>query len=388
MKKFIRNIVLFLMPVLLYYSVWEIPFYFAGVITKEISDVDECISFQRKTPDSLFGLGYSDPTQYYKLANANYFQAPVIALGTSRVMQFKSLYFNDCFYNCGGAVGGNYLEYKNFIENLSYKPEVIILGLDAWVFNDNWNSQIGDTTSFFEIVKPTFKKKTIMMKIREDYKIKWTFWDLNSFTNNIGFNGIIKESGFLIDGSYYYGNVYRYPENQLDYKFTDTLNRIETGRSRFEWGNHIDPETLIQLEILLAYCKDNEIQVVGFLAPFAPTVYKAMEDSNNYEYLKEITPSCRELFFRYGFSFFDYMNPIQLKVTDDYFLDGFHGSDVVYGYIIEDFIEKNPYLQTGGESHVFTPFFAEHLPIFQYFMSTNGDFYEISDLLIPVIRFR
>ena len=49
---------------------------------------------------------------------------------------------------------------------------------------------------------------------------------------------------------------------------------------------------------------------------------------------------------------------------------------------------KNPYLQTGGESHVFMPFFAEHLPIFHYFMSTNGDFYKISDLLIPVIRFR
>ena len=131
MKKFIRNIVLFLIPVLLYYSVWKVSFYYAGFISKEISDVDDCISYQRENPDSLFGLGYTDPTQYYKLTNADYYQAPVIALGTSRVMQFRDLYFKDFFYNCGGAVGGNYLEYKNFLENLEYKPDVIILGLDA-----------------------------------------------------------------------------------------------------------------------------------------------------------------------------------------------------------------------------------------------------------------
>ena len=140
MKKFLCNIILFILPLVCFIIISVGPFYYAGFITHEFTDVNACIELQQSNPTSLFGLGYSDQTIYYKLQNANYYKKAVIALGTSRVMQFNSIYFKDNFYNCGGAVAGNYSEYKNFLENLSYRPDVIILGLDAWVFNDNWNN--------------------------------------------------------------------------------------------------------------------------------------------------------------------------------------------------------------------------------------------------------
>lgn len=344
MRKFIRNIILFSLPIIVYLGVTIIPFYYAGKVTFEIADIDECIAFQRENPDALYGMGYSDSTSFYKLENANYYKAPIISLGTSRVMQIKNDYFVSEFYNCGGAVAGNYNEYKNFLENLSYKPDVIILGLDSWVFNDWWNSMCSDYSSFVEISRNNINPTSIIKRIRDDWlDDKWKFSQLNDY-NNMGFNGNINDSGFMLDGSYYYGDVYRNPEIQEDYNFADTLDRIAIGTKRFEYGEHIDIDTITQLDNLLSYCKENDIYVIAFLPPFAPTIYNAMIESNNYGYLNEISPTCKELFAKYNYSFYDYLDVSNFLITDDYFVDGFHGSEVVYAYIIRDMSAKDTVL--------------------------------------------
>lgn len=340
MKRFIKNILLFFLPVIMFCCAM-LPFYFAAVNCGEFKDIEESIEIQRKNHDILIGLGYNEQTAYYKLVNANYYQADVIALGTSRVMQFKKEFFKSSFYNCGGAVGGNYKEYVNFLENLTYKPKVILLGLDQWVFNDAWNRSCTDYTGFKKIEKENRNKGSMLKKIVKDWtRKKWRFTDLKLYPVNIGFNGRIKDEGFIYDGSYYYGNIYRNPKGQKDYQFKDTFDRIEGGKYRFEWGKHIDTDTLEQLKFLLDYCSEKKIFVIGFLPPFAPAVYNRIVQSGNYDYFNEIAPFCQELFAGYGFEFYDYTDNNRLIVTDKYFIDGFHGSDVLYGKIIQDMIKK------------------------------------------------
>ena len=336
MKRFIKNIFLFFIPVILFCSAM-IPFYLVAVNCGEFKDIEENVEAQRKNHDMLIGLGYNEQTTYYKLINANYFKADVIALGTSRVMQFKKVFFKSSFYNCGGAVGGNYKEYVNFLKNLTYKPEVILLGLDQWVFNRAWNRSCKDYIQFKKIEKDNRNKGFMLIRIVKDWtKKKWRFADLKLYPVNIGFNGRIKDAGFMYDGSYYYGNVYRTPQNQEDYQFKDTFTRIEMGKSRFEWGNHIDADTLAQLKNLLDYCSEKGIRVIGLLPPFAPSVYNKMIRSGNYGYFSEIGPACQKLFSTYNFEIYDFADSNCLMVTDDFFLDGFHGSEVVYGKILQD----------------------------------------------------
>lgn len=234
MRKFVGNIILLCLPIVVYLIVLVVPFYYAGLVTYELTDVDDCIEMQRANPEALYGIGYSSATSWYKLKNADYYNASIIALGTSRVMQFKKDYFEDSFYNCGGAVDGNYNEYVNFLENLSYKPSIVILGLDAWVFNDEWNSGLSDYASFVEISKPNVNNMNVIKRIRQDWNNKWNFNQLDGYSSNIGFNGRLKDDGFMLDGSYYYGNIYRNPELQEDYNFVNTLDRIATGTRRFE----------------------------------------------------------------------------------------------------------------------------------------------------------
>lgn len=340
MRKFITNIVLFFIPIGIVLA-GIMPFYAVALYSGEIKNIDDNIEKQHQNPQSLLGFGYSEQKEYYKVHNANYFKAKVISVGTSRVMQFKGDCFQGDFYNCGGVVSGNYNEYVNFLKNLSYDPEMIILGLDSWVFNDAWNKLRDNYETFIEIQPPNINDWSVVKSIFEDWKIdKWSFSDLENYPNNIGFSGRVKDSGYMYDGSYYDGNVYRNPTEQADYLFKDTLNRIENGIRRFEWGETMDPDTIVQLSNLLSYCKERKIMVVGFLTPYAPTVYETMVKSGNYGYMSEIVPACKELFDKYDYEFYDYMDGKLLGVTDEYFLDGFHGSEIVYSLILEDMILK------------------------------------------------
>ncbi len=341
MVKFVRNIILFILPLLII-SGFALIFYNIVKETGELNSIIKSAEEQRENHNCIIGLGYNEQTSYYKLLNANYYEAPIISLGTSRVMQFKKNFFLIDFYNCGGAVGGNYNEYKNFLENLKYEPKTMILGLDVWVFNNAWNKDCDKYNSFQEINEIDRETIPLMKAIFKDWvSKKWTIKDLKRYPNNIGFNGRVKDNGFLYDGSYYYGDLYRDPTSSADYEFIDTKNRISEGVQRFEWGEHIDKDTLRQLNNLLSYCRNKEIVVIGFLAPFAPSVYDMMNKSGHYGYLDEIVPSCIELFDEYGFEFYDYMDGQKLSLTDDYFLDGFHGSDIVYGRVLTDMAKNN-----------------------------------------------
>ncbi len=348
MKRFIKNIILFFLPVFLFCSA-TIPFYLAAVNCGEFKDIEENIEIQRKNHDVLIGLGYNEQTTYYKIVNANYYQAEVIALGTSRVMQFKKEFFKRSFYNCGGAVSWNYDEYVNFLENLTYKPKVIILGVDQWVFNNEWNRNRKKYSTFTSIKKIDRNKVSMLKQIIKDWsQNKWSFSSLNLYKKNIGFNGCIKDSGFMLDGSYFYGDIYRKPEEQSDYQFRNSFERMKKGDSPFVWGQEIEIETIKQLTSLLKYCAKHNIYVIGFLPPFAPSVCQSMKDSGNYSYIDKIPSSCKEIFDAYGYELYNFTNNEGLTVIDDYFVDGFHGNDIVYGKILQKMIEHKsriaPYL--------------------------------------------
>lgn len=340
MRRFVRNVAAFFLPFFLIAFAFS-PLFFAIINTGEFDSIEENIRKQRKDSNRLMGLGYNEQTAYYKLLNVNEYQPEIFSLGTSRVMQFKGACLFD-FYNCGGAVSGNYDEYKNFLSNLTYRPKCIIVGLDAWVFNDAWNKTIQVYDEYQEIGEVNRTWGALFKAVIDDWLTKkWTCSDLNNYPQNIGFNGRVKDEGFMNDGSYYYGERYRFPSSSPDYAFADTLNRISNGNSRFEWGENIDSDTIVQLNELLSYCKHENINVIGFLAPFAPSIFNVMQQSGHYEYLEKIAPTCMQLFEKYNFEFYDYMDGASLGLTDQYFIDGFHGSEIVYAHILQDMAEHN-----------------------------------------------
>lgn len=294
----------------------------------------------------MIGLGYNEQTHYLKKVNANYHKAPVLALGTSRVMQFREFAFTEDFYNCGGAVFGNYHEYRNFLQNLTYSPDILLLGLDCWVFNESWSA---DRTLYYdaieEIEQEPRDKAVLVQAIRDDWKKgKWSFGDLFHHGGNIGFNGKVRGDGFAYDGSYTYGEIIKQRASGEPIDFSNTIERIRNGNSRFEWGDCVWDETKRQLEDLLRYCEENDIYVVAFMCPFAPSVYAEMIGSGNYEYIDAAVEYCETIFPTYGYEFYNFVDGSAIVNDDEYYVDGFHGGEIVYAKMLIDMCEQDSIL--------------------------------------------
>ena len=340
MKRFIRNVLLFLLPVIIA-LVMVIPVYFTAKATGEFDSTEAHIAMQKENRKALLGMGYNEQTMYYKMLNANERKTKVLALGTSRVMQFGEETFCESFYNCGGTVRGHFGSYTNFLQNLTYTPEVLIIGLDSWFFNSEWYTEHSDQGELYKIVPIERSLAGLMESIVKDRLAnRWTPDLLNTYPDNIGFNGRVKDEGYQYDGSYYYGFAYRFPEKRADFGFAESFSKIQNSGVRFEWGDHIDMDAVESLEHVLSYCSENGIMVVAFLPPFASAVYQAIIESHHYGYLEEIMPACEPLFEKYGFEIYDYMDGAKLNVTDECFLDGSHGSDIVYAQILIDMANR------------------------------------------------
>ncbi len=340
MMKFLCRLLLYVGPFLLFGA----PFFAAGTMSGEIFDFDSLIAMQSESEEKLVGMAYNEQTAYYKLKNANVRKADVLALGTSRVMQFREEYFGTSFYNCGGCVKGHYNEYINFMENMDEDalPKYLIVGLDAWNFNAETQRHEDIYDSYQQIVKSDKSKLSIVKRVGVDYfRGKWKISDLFHKYDNIGFNGIIYGDGFRRDGSYFQREMITNPQNSEDYEYKDTFERIETGTAGYEHGGGVNAETLQCLEMFLAFCEERDIRVITFLPPYAPSVYDRMEETGEYGYIGEIEPAVKALCDKYDCEVYDFTDIRKLGCDDSYFIDGFHGGEVAYAMMLREMCRED-----------------------------------------------
>ncbi|MEM7391341.1 MAG: hypothetical protein AAF492_03250, partial [Verrucomicrobiota bacterium] len=145
MKPFAFKLVLFAFPWLLLIGGIGLVFFAA----EETVSPDRAIQKQTADRSIIYGPAYSNPNPSYKFKAAVARKPEVLALGTSRVMQFRSWLFTqkpDAFYNAGGAVT-KLPDIQQFLALIEPDPKVILLGLDHYFFNPAWdplNSPNGD----------------------------------------------------------------------------------------------------------------------------------------------------------------------------------------------------------------------------------------------------
>ncbi len=300
--------------------------------------------------NQYFGLAYSEVGDAYKFKMTNeYYRSDVVALGSSRIMQVKNEVINEnySFFNAGGAVNNIY-KYNLFLNKLSYKPKLFIISIDQWFFNPNYSDQ---RASFNEdcyeernemdlfnrcklLVVDFFKGKISLNRI------------FNNPNNNIGMNAIMNNNGFVSDGSYFYGGYITNPSIQLDYNFKDTYKRIKEKRSRFQYRTHADSTVCDGISSFLDECEKYGITVIGILPPFAPAINDKMSSSGGYKYMDEIYYILLPIFSDHHNCFlYDYTDMRDMGVNNYDFVDGFHGSELIYTYILQDICKRNEDVQ-------------------------------------------
>lgn len=307
------------------------------------------IVLRQKEKDSIYGTSLNENIFGYKLALINQHKPDIIALGGSRVLQFRQEYFNAPFINAGNAMN-NLLEGEAFLKAMlaTHKPKLVILGVTLWHFNEAFPNLASlpyhkiNGTNITSQKLLTIAKMTLLGELfYPRYLFDNSFIPSPYLTlDSLGLNAINNSRGFLPDGSYVYGDVFQ-NKPAHDAHFIDTLQRIEQGNGRFEYATTFDTTRVQDFLRILALLKTNDIDVVLFVPPVAPSIYAAMHTKGDkYRYIDKLFLE----FDRLGLKVFNYHNPAVLNNDDCEFLDGFHGGDTFYARILHDMASNEPIL--------------------------------------------
>jgi len=335
MNLFLRRLLQFFsFPLGLFILIFSFPVYVA-FNSKEILHIDTMIR-QQQSKDILVGTAIQNINSQLKYRSVKKLQPDIIALGTSRVMQFRREYFtNDViFYNAGGAVV-NLPQYNDFIKMLNNSPKILIVGLDQYFFNENYAKNDQESNkyrynySFSKVIMNTFKMvKNKEISIFQEYR----------YNNNIGLTAKVYGDGFRKDGSYFYNRNINEPESEYSkkyrYPFEDTMQRIDSGNSRFEYGEDVWQISIEQIYQFLHECKNRNIEVIAFLPPYAPYIITKLMENGNYQYIWKIYNTLISIFNEYNYEIYDFTDSSDLS-DDSMYIDGFHGDDKTYNNILK-----------------------------------------------------
>ncbi len=350
-RQFSLRFVIFLTPILLYMSItMGLP-----LAVGEFRPL-EWVTEAQESDEVLFARGYRDDFVPFKFLSVIRRQPELLILGSSRVMQFRAGMFERSsseLYNAGGAAANIY-EARNFLYALPHEalPAVLILGIDQDWFNPQNSASVPRTQenplgvrfefSFNDILN--YSRQLLLSIVRNpgyfDSLLVATFADSDARIR-VGVKAVTEGIGFRSDGSIRYSTeVTEVLSTQT--RLSDANLRLDTGGLRFEYASDYAREPLAVLHELLAYCTQNNIRVVAFLPPYAPSIYKRLAGEGNHRYLEKLTPVLRELFEQYDYPFADFADAGMLSPRgDDNFIDGFHGGERVYAALLLALYEQD-----------------------------------------------
>lgn len=351
-RLFIKRLALFASPIIL---ILALPLYIF-LISGEGTSADSVIKAQTVSKNMvLYGLGYSNPTLYYKLRSVVMRQPDVIALGSSRVMQFRSDLFlpGVNFFNAGGGVE-KIKHLRMFLGRIprGQEPKMIIVGLDQVFFNYNWDSMISDDAarrySFYD--KPEDIFLTRWFDIYKDFFVKryYSIGELarsDGVERRIGLSAVIKNFGFRNDGSNRQGYVLPRGKMAAD-DFSKQLEQFNRNQAWFAAGSQVNREALNEIDIFLTEAEERGIYVVGFLPPYSAFIYKKMKaDEKDFAYFFQIESALKPIFNKHQFAFYNFSSTADIDALDNEMLDIFHPSEKVVARLFIKMAEDNAVLK-------------------------------------------
>lgn len=314
--------------------IFSISYFLLGICKENYSDSEIVQDYS----NILYGSALDDGA-LLKLDIVEKEKPKVVALGSSRVMQFRAEFFTDRdFYTLGG-IGASVDEVVFAWDMIrkSYIPDVIIIGIDPWWLNpylNQTNRWANVYTNQYGKYINIYKNEKIMKQILNTDDIKEI--DPLSGLKNIGLDAAVNGNGYrLSDGSRQYGKIIQDKEDN-NTRFKSTYERMDKGAvgDRFVWCDSISNQELNKLKDLLAQIQQSGAQVVVFLPPFPHEVYNYIDNSIHFHdylhaYMDETKRICSDL----DIPWYNFTDLATTGGSDDETIDGFHGSEVAYARI-------------------------------------------------------
>lgn len=340
----------FLLPLVIIIFFPFLIFYTSG----EFISTDKILAMELSGKPMLLGkiLPFWGGDHYSKIEIIKFKKPAVITLGNSRVLSIREKFFkNNNFYNGGGI--GNLVGFKKAIEQLGEeeKPKIIILGLEQSYFSPFSDShEIPDLALENKQNDPLLhiwtSWRTVYFNIfKGKYSLAQLFQRPDDDIIRIGLLANVRNSGNRNDGSYDYGDTPSITDKKSeDYKFKDTLRRIEKGVNLLYRGDKVSDKSAAVLNDFLSYAKSRNIYVIGFLPPYAQEIYDKMMSSGEYQYVFDLKEKLDPIFKNYNYALFDFSDMSSFGAEKDEIVDGLHASEKAYLKLFIGMVKKNQLL--------------------------------------------
>lgn len=297
------------------------------------------VDTQAHDREVLYRPRYGNRDQQFKTLAINMRHPEIIAIGSSRILQFRAGFFNrnpDAFYNAAGP-GWTLTQVTNVLYGIepSALPDVVILAIDPPWFNDAYVSDVFPPyqSDMEHIVQAN---RAFLSDLVNGVPIGRGGVPFQRFIERrvpgtdslaLGMRAIRDGHGFRSDGSELYG----------DFLVAGWLNMVDVrnwhrgwmreGRNMYVFGSTISNQAMSELNELLTWARANEITVIGFLPSYLPDLWNEMVSRGNHSYIAMLTPVLAALFESYGYPFFDFSYGLAVDTYENEFFDGWHASE-------------------------------------------------------------
>jgi hypothetical protein len=334
--RFVIRVGLFWLPVIALVVCFETYLWHTG----ESLPVREVVARQQHR-DDLFLRGYFDQAIYpYKLAGLKARRPEIIALGSSRTIQFRREMFGNQangFYNCGSALQG-LDDLESFLAALQPEemPKVILLGVDAWWFNTKWKKQttIHDPVWDWMVHASTLQRFLLKPQLmRPELNVKPA-----DAEHRIGLMARFSGAGFRQDGSMQL--ALPVPGDAREWRYVDhedpkVLDRIEHGLVNFAYPDEFSRKDLARLRSILKTLQARGALVIGFAPPLASDARAAISAHPRHRpFWDTYSEEVPRIFAEYDFPYFDGSNLEKIGLDDRYLVDGYHAAETYHLHLL------------------------------------------------------
>jgi hypothetical protein len=349
MKKFIKNIVLFIFPVIVFVGLIN---YFADPAHIFNDDYEKGMVEIINSGNNVANAGNYDARLFQKIYIDKLSESKnIIVIGSSRSMQIREGLFNGTFFNnsVSGAVLEDYIAITQLYAKNKKLPNKVIIGVDPWIFNENHSQERWETLkeNYFSFLKDN--KLDNNNNITQNYLKKYLFENkLTSFLSVRYFQESIK---YIASGNYFQDDYFstktkelssnvRLDDGSLVYRNSfrnSDLSEINNKAKNYINGSVYSIEQFLsisdryrnQFEVLINFYRNKHIDVVLFLPPYHPTVYNYINNNKEYKMIKNVEIYLNEFADKSNVKILGSYNPENLNLDSNSFYDGMHPKEEV-----------------------------------------------------------
>lgn len=343
MRLFIKNLIIFLLPLTVFFAPPFVILLWSG----EFYPLRAVEWFINQPQTVLIGQAYNNFGSELQIDEVRSREPQVITLGNSHVGQFKSKFFKEdkSFYNTAGAAVP-LSDYTYFIEQTAKTPpKIIIANMEHSMFSSEGTknhvasrpnpflarSQLYDP--FFE----SFFRNGGWWRVYADYfSGKFTLADIftprkNSITA-IGLRALVSGGGMTNDGSNYPGDLIHNQFGQDEVLSNiDAIASNITNTNFNQYGGGISNDAIAELRVFLAASKSRGLFIIGFLPPIAHKIYIALKQQYGTTYaFRNLATTLTSVYKEYGFDFYDFSDISSFGSSDYEMIEAQHGGEKMY----------------------------------------------------------